>query len=98
MSETETRAQNADTDPPKRRSTQPLFDRTSTHQAIFYGLIGACAAVLLSDLFYHKHGHFEFESSFGFHAFFGFLAYLTIVNSAKLLRLWVRRSEDYYGR
>ena len=74
-----------------------LFDRPQTHKAIHIGLAVACVAAVLSDLLYHKHGHFAFEEAFGFHAFFGFVAYMTIVNSAKLLRRFVKRPENYYG-
>ena len=76
--------------------SSPLFDRPQIHKAIAIGLGIACAVAMLSDLFYPKHGHFHFEEAFGFHAFFGFFAYLTIVNTAKLLRRWVKRPEDYY--
>jgi hypothetical protein len=76
----------------------PFFDRPATHRGIFYGLLVTCAAVALGDLFIHRHTSFEFEDTFAFYAGFGFLAYLSIVNSAKLLRLVVKRSEDYYDR
>ena len=63
---------------------------------IVYTLYVLCAALLLVDVFYHKHGHFAFEQWFGFYAFYGFLAYMFIVNSAKLLRKLVKRDENYY--
>lgn len=75
-----------------------LFDRPGTRNVIFYGLMGLCALLFASDLLYHKHTHFDFEQSLGFHGLFGFVAYLTIVNSAKLLRCLVIRAEDYYDR
>lgn len=71
-------------------------DHPQTSQRILYGLIAACAVVFLSDLLYHKHAHFSFEQVLGFHGLFGFAAYVTIVNSAKVLRRLVKRSEDYY--
>lgn len=55
-----------------------------------------CALLLLADLLYHKHGEFGFEGWFGFFAWYGFLAYCLIVLSARLLRRWLRRGEDYY--
>ena len=63
---------------------------------IFVALIVVCVALLAADFAYHKHGHFDFELWFGFHAFFGFLAYSAIVFSAKLLRKLISRGEDYY--
>ena len=55
-----------------------------------------CGALLLADLFYHKHTHFAFEGWFGFFAWFGFIAYVGIVLSAKRLRRLVKRHENYY--
>ena len=63
---------------------------------IVYALYALCAALLLIDVFHHKHGHFVFEEWFGFYAFYGFVAYMLIVNSAKLLRKLIKRDEDYY--
>lgn len=56
-----------------------------------------CGLLLLADLAYDKHVHFSFERWFGFFAFFGFGAYMLIVNGAKLLRRLVQRPENYYG-
>ena len=56
-----------------------------------------CAALVLAEFFYEKHAHFGFDGWFGFYAGFGFLAYCTIVFSAKALRRVLKRSEDYYG-
>ncbi len=63
---------------------------------IVYALYSLCAAVLLVDVFHHRHGHFEFEEWFGFYALYGFAAYMLIVNAAKLLRKFIKRDENYY--
>ena len=60
------------------------------------GLTIACALAFVLDAAYEKHGNFSYEHWFGFHAFAGFAAYTFIVQSAKLLRRWLRRPEDYY--
>ncbi len=72
------------------------FYNKSVINFIVYTLYALCAALLLVDVFHHKHGHFEFEEWFGFYALYGFAAYMFIVNSAKLLRKLVKRDEDYY--
>ena len=59
-------------------------------------LIAVAVGVVLADLFYHKHGHFGFQEWFAFDAVFGFVAYVGLVNSAKLLRKLVMRDESYY--
>ena len=63
---------------------------------IVYLLYALCAAVLLVDVFHHKHGHFTFEEWFGFYALYGFVSYMVIVLSAKQLRKLLKRDEDYY--
>lgn len=74
------------------------LQRPAAQRRIFLALLAACVVVLLSELLLHKHGDFAFEEAFGFHALFGFVAYLAIVNLAKLLRRLVERPEDYYDR
>ena len=64
---------------------------------ILVALVVLCALLALSEFLFHKHTQFSFEELFAFHGVFGFLAYLAIVNAAKLLRLWVKRPEDYYN-
>lgn len=59
-------------------------------------LVVVCGLLLLTDLIYHKHAEFGFERWFGFFAWYGFLAYCFIVLSAKLLRRWLKRDDDYY--
>lgn len=55
-----------------------------------------CALLLIGDLFMDKHGHIPVEEKFAFHAVYGFLAYCTIVLSAKQLRRLIKRDENYY--
>ena len=73
------------------------LDQPANITRLVYGVYALCAALLLADLFYHKHAHFAFENWFGFYAFFGFGAYFCIVISARLLRRLIRRDENYYG-
>jgi hypothetical protein len=60
-------------------------------------LVVVCVALTLSDLLYHKHGHFAFEEWFGFFGLFGFVVYVTVVMLAKALRTVIKRPEDYWG-
>jgi len=58
----------------------------------------ACVALVLADLFYDKHGHFTWETLFGFHGFFGFVSFFLLVLTGKPLRKLLMRDEDYYDR
>jgi hypothetical protein len=84
--------------PPEGSKEKPRWlDRKENVDKVFYALCAVCAAVVLADLGYHKHGHFGFENIIGFHAGFGFVAYVSLVTLAKGLRRLVKRPEDYYG-
>jgi len=65
---------------------------------LYYGLIVVCVLLTLADLTYHKHGHFSWETLFGFHGFYGFVVFVFIVFAGKLLRRLLMRDEDYYDR
>jgi hypothetical protein len=65
---------------------------------LFRMLLAVCLVLLAAEPFYGKHGHFAWEDWFGFHAFFGFAAFVVIVLLGKQLRRLVMRDEDYYDR
>jgi uncharacterized membrane protein len=65
---------------------------------IVYTLYAVCALLVLGDLLYHKHVHFDFEHWFGFAGFFGFVACVALVLAARLLRVVLKREEDYYDQ
>ena len=59
----------------------------------FYIFLGI---LLILDFFIPKHGHFPWESAPEFFAVYGFVACVSLIFVAKLLRLLVKRKEDYY--
>lgn len=74
-----------------------LDDRANVDRLV-RGFYAVCALLLLLDLFVPRHGTFAIEHLFGFYAFFGFAACVTLVLVAKQLRRVLMRSEDYYER
>ena len=52
--------------------------------------------LLFIDFFIDKHGHFAWESAPAFYAVYGFVACVSLIFIAKVLRLLVKRREDYY--
>ena len=79
------------------------LDEPRNVNRIVYALYVVCALLVMVDLLvsshiYDKHGDFDFELWFGFFGFFGFVACVGLVLAAKLLRIVLRREEDYYDR
>ncbi len=74
------------------------LDRKENVTKVYRGVWGLCALLFLVEPLVHKHVDFSFENWFGFHGWFGFVACVGLVLAAKLLRLVVKRPEDYYER
>ena len=78
---------------------QSWFERPRNVNLLIALLFAVCAGLVLADLFYENpHPHFPIETSFGFQAWFGFVAFVAVVFLGRFLRLIVRRDEDYYDR
>jgi hypothetical protein len=60
------------------------------------GLGTLCVLALVADLFYDKHPKFGFEGWPAFYAVYGFVGSVGLVLTAKWLRRWLMRPEDYY--
>lgn len=72
-------------------------DRPENAKKLFIGLILIDVVLVIIGELIHKHGHFDAEVSVpAFYAFFGFVAYCSIIAGAVLLRKIVKREEDYY--
>lgn len=74
------------------------LDSPANVDRLVRGFYAICALLLFLDLFIPKHGAFVIEHLFGFYAFFGFIACVTLVLVAKQLRRILMRPEDYYDR
>ena len=74
------------------------LDTRANVDRLVRGFYTICALLLLIDLLVPKHGAFAIEHAFGFYAFFGFAACVTLVLVAKQLRRILMRPEDYYDR
>ena len=84
------------------REDRHVFDDPRNVKRVIYGLFTVCGLLLAIDLLdlagvlYHKHVHFDFEKFPGFFAFFGFFLSCALVLTAKALRIFLKRDEDYY--
>lgn len=87
-------------DPNSKSSNEKSYwlDVPANVDRLVRGFYAVCALLLLIDLLVPKHGAFAIEHAFGFYAFFGFVACVTLVLVAKQLRRILMRPEDYYDR
>ena len=81
------------------------LDNPRNVSKIVYTLCAVCAVLVATDFIDYKHIHFKYENElysfedwFGFFGFFGFIACVALVLAAKLLRVVLKREEDYYDR
>ena len=56
------------------------------------------AATVLADLFVEHHPYFGLDGTFGFGAWFGFLACVALIVFAKALGAILKRPDTYYDR
>ena len=78
--------------------TKPHWlDRPENHRKLWIGFIVVLACTVLAEFLWPIHGHFEIESITGFNALYGFGACAAMVAFAKLLGLWLKRSDTFYA-
>jgi hypothetical protein len=66
-----------------------------------YGVLGLLALVEVAApmVLYEDEAHFPFENWPAFGSVYGFIACVAIIVVSKAIgKLWLMRSEDYYGR
>jgi len=81
--------------------------RSENTDKVFYGLCTIAVLLVLTDLVFilyersvghngHLKGHFGFEDITGFHAAYGFMAFVVVVLSGTKLRTYLMRPLNYY--
>ncbi|MGI9500005.1 MAG: hypothetical protein ACR2P3_08205 [Geminicoccaceae bacterium] len=86
-------------DPSENTSKKVYWlDQPKNVSLIVWALVAVCVALFFADAFYHKHAAFEIEHLFGFYGLFGFTVYVALILTAKWLRNFLMRPEDYYER
>lgn len=74
------------------------LDDSRNVDRVVHGLYAACVFLVVLDFFIHRHETLDFAHWFGFYAWYGFVACTGLVLAAKVLRIFVKRDEDYYQR
>ena len=90
---------------PNHNEKPSWFEQPKNINRMIFGLVAACALLLLIELVFghyfhdeHHHATFEIEGIFGYQAWIGFISFIVVVALGSLLRLVIRRPEDYYDR
>lgn len=81
------------------------FEQPKNINLMIIGLVATCVLLLVIELVFghyfhdeHHHATFKTEEFFGYQAWIGFIAFVVVVALGSLLRLVIRRPEDYYDR
>jgi hypothetical protein len=91
------KAEESMSDTPKTGEKKYWLDEKKNVDKVWYGVIAICAITVICDFFYHKHVEYAAEDFIpGMYGWYGFIACVFLVLSAKVLRKIVMRSEDYY--
>ena len=61
--------------------------------AVFYASL---VVLLIVDFFIHKHGDFPWEEATDFFAVYGYVSCVLLIFIAKLMRIFIKRNENYY--
>ena len=75
---------------------QHIFDKPENVRRLSWILYLVCALLLALDLIIHRHVIHTWESLWGFYGLYGFLACIALVLTARQLRKFLKRPEDYY--
>ncbi len=75
-----------------------FFDRPSVIKKLWIMLYVVCGLTVVCDFFIDRHGHFGFDSYFGFYAVLGFISCAVLILVSKLLGIFLKVDEDYYDK
>ncbi len=86
--------------PPEAPPDEPThwLVKPGTIRAIWIGFGIVLAGLVAGDFFVHHHEHFGIDGSFGFYAWYGFGTCVLMVVGAKLLGVFLKRADTYYGK
>lgn len=74
------------------------LDHPQNVKKLWRGFLAVLALTVIAEPLAHLHPHFEVESLFGFHAWYGFGACAAMIVGAKALGMLLKRADTYYGK
>jgi hypothetical protein len=78
------------------RERRYWLDDPANVTKLYRGVWVAGLLLVAADFVLHRHDDLAFAETIGFYALYGFVACVSLVLAAKLLRRCVKRPEDYY--
>jgi len=75
-----------------------FLDKPENRNRVIRYFFISLGILLVVEFFIHKHVEFPWESAPAFYAVYGFVACVSLIFIAKLLRFIVKRDEDYYNK
>lgn len=73
-----------------------IFDKPRNVKRLLTVFYLSLLALLAAEFFIHAHPEFPWEAWPGFFAVYGFVSCVALIFVAKLIRIFVKREEDYY--
>lgn len=71
-------------------------DKPGSADRLIKVLAVVCILLFLADFTYHKHAYVSVENIPGFYGIYGFVMFTGLILVAKLLRVIIKRPENYY--
>ena len=73
-----------------------IFDKPENVKRFLRFFYASLVVLLIVDFFIHKHADFPWEAATDFFAVYGFFSCVLLIFIAKILRLLIKRDENYY--
>lgn len=73
-----------------------IFDKPENVKKLLLAFYASLALLLISDFFIHKHVVFGWEGKPWFFAAYGFVSCVGLIFIAKIMRIFIKKDEDYY--
>lgn len=81
-----------------RKNTLSFFDNPKTINRFLIGFYISLVLLLGYDFFVHKHDDIKIGNAPEFYAVYGFVSCVMLIFIAKILRLFIKRDENYYDK
>ncbi len=73
-----------------------IFDKPKNVKMLLRIFYASLIVLLIADFFIHKHAEFPWEEAPEFFAAYGFVSCVLLIFIAKILRIFIKKDENYY--